>query len=373
MSSSQVPSSSSRQQAASAVSVGSVVGSAAGNSCAASSLGKAERKRNKRGAKEPHKNLGMESKDQETLDILKRQLETGHASEAALRIQGQILRMTSESEGSSRIVQLALKNSSPHLAAQLAYELKDNVCQAALSIHGNHVLQRIIEVLPTTRWEFLVTELTENSLEIAKNVYGCRIFCRLAEQSINSQEWQALVESILQETESLAQHQYGRFVVQSLLEYGTEEQKHRLAMSLLPNLWDLVQNRNASHVVEKALLYCSNADREQLAMGLLYGNRVEGEDMDALLPLVRTQFGGFVVKALVAMPGNIAVEARRQLALIAAKYLKDKTGSKDFRIAERLLSELQITPVEAEQLEHGQRAPQAAAAGPASSHRRPTG
>jgi pumilio RNA-binding family len=255
--------------------------------------------------------------------------------------------MTLESEGSSRIVQLALRNSSPHVAAVLAKGLKDNVCQAALSIHGNHVLQRIIEVLPAIRWEFLVVELGENSVEIAKNVYGCRIFCRLAEQSINSQEWQALVESILQEVDVLAQHQYGRFVVQSFLEYGTEEQKHRLAMALLPNLSDLVQNRNASHVVEKALLYCSHADREQLAIRLLYANRGGGEDT-GLLPLVKTQFGGFVVKALVAMSGSIAAEARRQLALIAAKHFKDKTGSKDFRMAERLLSELQITPMEVE-------------------------
>eukprot|EP00930_Biecheleria_cincta_P012998 TRINITY_DN11808_c0_g1_i5.p1 TRINITY_DN11808_c0_g1~~TRINITY_DN11808_c0_g1_i5.p1 ORF type:complete len:651 (+),score=198.04 TRINITY_DN11808_c0_g1_i5:153-2105(+) len=348
MSTSRFPSSSSGLHAGTAVPVGPILGSVAASPSAASSSGKAERKRNKRGTKEPQRSLSTESpQDQEALEYLKWQLEMGRSAEAVATIRGHVLSMTLESEGSCRIVQLALKSLSPHDAAELAKELKGNVCQAALSIHGNHVLQRIIELLPATRWEFLVMEIAENCLEIAKNVYGCRIFCRLTEQAINSHDWQALVENLLQEADSLARHQYGRFVAQSLLEYGTEEQKHRLAMAVLANLSALAQNRNASHVVDKALVYCSNADREQLAMRLLYDNRGEGEQA-GLFPLVKTQFGGYVVKALVAMSGNIAAEARRQLALIAAKRFKDKTGSKDFRMAERLLSELQITPVEAE-------------------------
>eukprot|EP00930_Biecheleria_cincta_P012994 TRINITY_DN11808_c0_g1_i1.p1 TRINITY_DN11808_c0_g1~~TRINITY_DN11808_c0_g1_i1.p1 ORF type:complete len:477 (+),score=101.83 TRINITY_DN11808_c0_g1_i1:69-1499(+) len=345
---SQVPSSTSGQHAGTAVPVGPVPGSAAAGSSAASLIGKAERKRNKRVSKDPQRSLSAEStQDQDALAFLKWQLEMGHYAEAAEGIRGHVLGMTLGTEGSCRIVQLALKILSPHDAADLAMELKGNVCQAAMSIHGNHVLQCIIELLPATKWEFLVVELAEHCVEIAKNVYGCRVFCRLAEQAILSQEWKALVESILQETESLARHPYGRFVVQSLLEYGTEEQKHRLAMAVLANLSALAQNRNASHVVDKALVYCSNADREQLAMGLLYDNRREGEET-GLSPLVKTQFGGYVVKALVAMSGWIAGEARRQLTLIAAKQFKDNMGSKDFRIAERLFSELQITPVKAE-------------------------
>lgn len=339
--------SNSSQQASAAMPAGPVAGASVANPSAASSMEKAERKRNKRGAREPQKNLGTECQDQEALDIWKRQLESSNSIEAAEALRGQVLRMTLESEGHSRIVQLAMKNSNRHVAAELAKELKDNVCQAALSIHGNHVLQRIIELLPATRWEFVVTELAENPLEIAKNVYGCRIFCRLTEQSINSEEWRRLMEILLQEADQLARHQFGRFVVQSLLEYGTEEQKHRLAVTLLANVPDLAQHRNASHVVEKALLYCSNADRQELAKGLLSAKPGEGEE-SGLFPLVKTQFGGYVVKAIVGIPGSVSVEARRQLSSIAASF-KAIMGTKELRVAERLFNELQITGTEVQQ------------------------
>ena len=67
---------------------------------------------------------------------------------------------------------------------------------------------------------------------------------------------------------------------------------------------------NGSHVMEKALIYCSPERRRTLALELLQATSDECMGVECL---ARTPSGGFVVKALLNLGGDIEEEVRRQL------------------------------------------------------------
>eukprot|EP00434_Breviolum_minutum_P027163 symbB.v1.2.024025.t2/scaffold2204.1/size85845/3 len=307
------------------------------------------------------------------------------AHDAIAQIKGNVLHLAMESESSSRAVQMALKVATRQTATDLSLELSGHIAEApvlwngwqvllasgytyeltqkeiqrlvacsglachmvsrtrmgvALSLHGNHVLQRAIEVLPASKTHFIAEELNPRANEVARNVFGCRIFCRLLEQSATYDATQELIGKVLKDAEDLVQHQFGRFVAQAILEHGLDQQRHTLALALRNRGMNMAQHRNASHVIEKALIYCSAIDRRALAIELL--KEANPEEDSGVATLARTQYGGFVVKALLNLGGDIEQEARRQLAQLSTSELK--AASKETRFVERLLKELNYLP-----------------------------
>jgi len=291
------------------------------------------------------KDVGAKASDHLKLfQTLRSTLEVGdHEArlDAIHQIQGNVVGFATESESSSRAVQLALKVAARQSAADLAAELAGHVSEVALSLHGNHVLQRVIEVLPASKSKFIAEELMTRAAEVARNVFGCRIFCRLLEQSANLPATQKLLTKVMRDAEDLVQNQFGRYVAQAILEHGTEDQRHALAASLRPRILDLAQHRNASHVIEKALTYCSVDDRRTLAVQLLQQDARQESGVETL---ARTQYGGFVVKALLNLGGDVEAEARRQLSNLSNHFSGPKGASKETRFAERLLKELDYLP-----------------------------
>lgn len=262
------------------------------------------------------------------------------AHDAIAQIKGNVLHLAMESESSSRAVQMALKVATRQTATDLSLELSGHIAEVALSLHGNHVLQRAIEVLPASKTHFIAEELNPRANEVARNVFGCRIFCRLLEQSATYDATQELIGKVLKDADDLVQHQFGRFVAQAILEHGLDQQRHTLALALRNRGMNMAQHRNASHVIEKALIYCSAIDRRALAIELL--KEANPEEDSGVATLARTQYGGFVVKALLNLGGDIEHEARRQLAELSTSELK--AGSKETRFVERLLKELNYLP-----------------------------
>eukprot|EP00435_Cladocopium_sp_Y103_P044808 s1143_g12.t1 len=258
------------------------------------------------------------------------------ATAAIAQIRGHVLHLAMESESSSRAVQMALKVANRQTATELSLELSGHIAEVALSLHGNHVLQRAIEVLPAAKSHFIAEELHPRATEVARNVFGCRIFCRLLEQSATCEATQELIAKVLKDSEDLVQHQFGRFVAQAILEHGLDQQRHILAQALRTRVIDMAQHRNASHVIEKSLLYCSAVDRRALAVELL--KQASSQEDSGVETLARTQYGGFVVKALLNLGGDIEQEARRQLSELRLSDLK--AASKETRFVERLLKEL---------------------------------
>lgn len=93
------------------------------------------------------------------------------------------------------------------------------------------------------------------------------------------------------DADRLCRHPFGNFVVQHILEHGTEQQRSKVVDVLVEDAPGLARHRIGSHVVQRALAKCTTQDRERLTQTLL-GSAEE------LKSLAHSQYGSFVVREL---------------------------------------------------------------------------
>lgn len=197
---------------------------------------------------------------------LTRALEAGgQACEAALlALRGTVLHRSFAARG-CRVVQLALKVAPPAVAAQLAAELRCRVRDGTASPYCNYVIQRVVELLPVESSAFVVAELLGKAANTARHRFGCRIMCRIFEHTAQTALTRRLAEELLIEMEGICRHVYGRHVARSLLEHGSDAQRHRIAWALRAQLPAGAKERNLSSVIDRALECLPDGDKAELA------------------------------------------------------------------------------------------------------------
>lgn len=182
----------------------------------------------------------------------------------------------------------------------LALELHGHVHEAIRSDHGNHLLQKVIQVLPQKHSMFVIDELLGSVIDASQHRYGCRVVCRLLEHhclASPSKQMLDLVAEILADAQRLCTHEFGHHVISHILQFGSQEHKHKVASTLLSSLSELVLDRRATRIIEDALKYCSSADRSAIIARL---------SDDKLSSLAEHEFGCYVVIALLDLPDHQA-------------------------------------------------------------------
>jgi pumilio RNA-binding family len=177
------------------------------------------------------------------------------------------------------------------------------------SPHANFVIQKIIAVMPVTRASFVSDELIGNVAEVARHRYGCRILCRLVEHhsGAESMATKILIDELLQDVAPLCHHSFARHVIESVLEHGTYEQRHKVAVEISRDMLHHARNRNSSYVVERALSSCSIEDQRMIASEFLRSGR------DRVVGLAMHDCGSHVVKALLISECTEYVQMIRQI------------------------------------------------------------
>mmetsp|Transcript_6655 Transcript_6655/g.15802 ORF Transcript_6655/g.15802 Transcript_6655/m.15802 type:complete len:548 (+) Transcript_6655:32-1675(+) len=196
---------------------------------------------------------------------------------------------TALSKHGCRVLQAALEAADTADRVVLADSFRGHVWEALRSPHANHVLQRCIELLPPNRIQFVLGELEGRAWEAARHRFGCRVLERLLEHDC----WRAsgLVTEVLHHVLDLAMHPYGNFVVQHILEHGTDEQRCLVVDALRPEVRRLARHKNASHVVERALQFCKQDEKQALKQAI-------SGDAEELIRLSHSNYGSFVAKAM---------------------------------------------------------------------------
>jgi len=213
---------------------------------------------------------------------------------------------------------------------RLIQELHGHVREAIASPHANYVIQKVIEVMPTVLVGFVADELQGIGVLAARHRYGCRILCRLVEHSAQTPGTVALVDEVLGAAGELCRHTFAHHVISSILEHGLAEQRHCVAQSLLVDLPRHARNRNASYVIEKALTYCSRDDRHAITSSLVTGP-------EQLVALAQNQFGSYVARALLKLPGEVGQKVAHQ---VAAAVRSAPSQLEMTRYGQRLLEDL---------------------------------
>eukprot|EP00929_Paragymnodinium_shiwhaense_P109118 TRINITY_DN7547_c0_g4_i1.p1 TRINITY_DN7547_c0_g4~~TRINITY_DN7547_c0_g4_i1.p1 ORF type:complete len:425 (-),score=95.79 TRINITY_DN7547_c0_g4_i1:345-1619(-) len=239
-------------------------------------------------------------------------------------LRGSVLDFAFDRTG-CRVVQKALEigtgNSGTTTAGQLAQELRGHVRRAIASPHGNYVIQKVVEQLPTNMSGFIVDELQGAGAQAARHVYGCRVLCRLIEHSNNNKKAVALIEEVLQQATSLCRDPYGQHVMEHILEHGLERQKSIIVQALLHDMYRNARDKQGSYVIEKALEHVTVMEAQLLEMALLAepGNIIE---------LAESQFGHHIVKTLLRQNSDSARIAQHIVRTAAERLRACKYGSR---------------------------------------------
>jgi hypothetical protein len=162
------------------------------------------------------------------------------------------------------------------------------------SPHGNHVVAKIIEVMPPTSdtLTLIRDKLHGRMVDVARQQYGSRAVQRLLEHC-SSQQMASLVQELLFDVEPLCRHPYGNFSVQHIFEHGCQVWKDKIVEQIRDDLPHLAMHRTASHVVQRALKF-GGPDIQNTLVSILVCS--EGEH--SLVELGCSRYGSYVVDSL---------------------------------------------------------------------------
>jgi len=231
------------------------------------------------------------------------------------------------------VVQKAFECADVDIAASLALELKGRVLEAAMCPHANHVLQKMLDVLPAKHTRFVLEELVGAGVQLARHKFGCRVLTRVVKVHFsgnNSDVCRELADELLEDAGELARHSFAHYVIETVLEHGTDLHRHEVSVALRMDLLSNAKNRAATYVVEKALKFCDAYDQEMMVAELF-------SSAEALEALVGNQFGCHVAKALVQMTAGCGHHLAAILPTATTLLQKTKYGR-------RVLEDVKHTP-----------------------------
>jgi len=275
--------------------------------------------------------LGEISLTEDMKSELVQDLEAGGDAriKALSKVHGSVLTFAFEPFG-CRVVQVALDVADSSHRQALAKEFVGHVVEAVSSPHANFVIQKMIEVLPTSVVSFVAEELSPFAAEAARHRFACRVLCRLVEHhsptSVTSTS--LLIDELLLDAEKLMHHNFARHVLQLVLEHGSIDHQRRIADAIRNDLFRNAKSRYASYVVEEAIKKCSSIDGETLAAELV-------SDSDEFVKLAIHECGNHVVRAVLMLLslGSFAENARNLLLSRVSELQSSKYG-------QRLLEEM---------------------------------
>jgi pumilio RNA-binding family len=263
--------------------------------------------------------------------ILSNQLEAGgHETSAAIsEIRGSVYRMAFEPYGCWVVQSAFTVAMDASVLHSLVAELHGHVLEAISSPHANHVIQKVVEVLPISCAHFVAEELLNFAAEAARHRYGCRILCRLVEhgETGTNNTTSELIDELLLETDKLIRHNFARHVIEKVIEHGTRSQKETITRAIRNDVFRNAKCRYASYVVEQVLTHNEMPERDGLAADLV-------GDPESFLATACHECGCHVIKALTKSRGSSAARGKELLLDGIAQVRASRHG-------QRLLEEIQ--------------------------------
>lgn len=230
----------------------------------------------------------------------------------------------------SRLVQAALQACDQKVQLSIIADLQGHVCEMISSPHANHVLQRIIELLPPGAVGFIFSEMAAKWSPdfVAKHKFGCRVLERMIEHfpsELAFPEWAHFLDRLLDNAGPHCYHSFATFIMQHLMEHGTEKHRRKIAAAVTQELERAASDSHASGVLDKALCFLPPEEQVNLSSKIL--------EIEGLLARMIIANRPAAERLLRVASGPLMVEAHRQLTVAfpdptaRTKALKSVFGS----------------------------------------------
>jgi len=176
--------------------------------------------------------------------------------------------------------------------AELVKELEADILKVARDQNGNHVVQKIIELVPRQHLDFIMNSLKHRVKQLSSYTYGCRVVQRVLEHGSEADK-AAIMDELHECSNMLITDQYGNYVTQHVIEKGKREDKAKIIEIVTRELLVYSKHKFASNVVEKCI-QCGTP--EELTL-IRKGLSVPGDDLNSPMPLmIKDQYGNYVIR-----------------------------------------------------------------------------
>ncbi|XP_020229651.1 pumilio homolog 4 isoform X2 [Cajanus cajan] len=211
--------------------------------------------------------------------------------ELASQLTGHVLPLSLQMYG-CRVIQKALEVVGVDQQGQMVSELNGAVMKCVRDQNGNHVIQKCIECVPQDKIQFIVSSFYGQVVALSTHPYGCRVIQRVLEHCDDLNTQQIIMDEIMQSVSTLAQDQYGNYVIQHIVEHGKQHERTAIINKLAGQIVKMSQQKFASNVIEKCLAFGSPEERQILVNEML-GTSDENEPLQAMM---KDPFGNYVVQ-----------------------------------------------------------------------------
>ncbi|XP_047172069.1 pumilio homolog 4 [Vigna umbellata] len=211
--------------------------------------------------------------------------------ELASQLSGHVLPLSLQMYG-CRVIQKALEVVDGDQQGQMVSELNGAIMKCVRDQNGNHVIHKCIECVPQDKIQFIVSSFYGQVVALSTHPYGCRVIQRVLEHCDDLNTQQIIMDEIMQSVSTLAQDQYGNYVIQHIVEHGKPHERTAIINKLAGQIVKMSQQKFASNVIEKCLAFGSPEERQILVNEML-GTSDENEPLQAMM---KDPFGNYVVQ-----------------------------------------------------------------------------
>lgn len=175
---------------------------------------------------------------------------------------------------SCRVVQKAIRFLDRDDVCELIKRFHDKVLTFIHDPHGNHVIQRCIQIMSrfaksassagdpdlafglSDQMQFIVDDIMENAETLSTHRYGCRVVQRAMEHCVKTQK-DGVMDRVVACRKKLVVDQYGNYVMQQVLACGSEVHQSKILETLTEedSLLTSSKHKYASNVVEAVLIH----------------------------------------------------------------------------------------------------------------------
>lgn len=255
-----------------------------------------------------------------------------------------------------RVVQKALETLKESDFVDIISEFHDNVLSCIYDQNGNHVIQKVVEVISTraktyqldssekaakcsSQLNFVLDCVMKNTVSLSCHPYGCRVLQRILEHCVESQK-SATLNSIQKCLRTLLDDQYGNYVIQHVLQYGRKSDRDIvLHMIIENNLLVLSKQKFASNVIEKLLKYGSAEHRTTIVREMLKpadDKTVESGRSSIVLLMVRDAYANYVVQTTL----DVAPEGEEK-SLLYQELKNHSAQLRNYTFAKHIITKLE--------------------------------
>lgn len=134
--------------------------------------------------------------------------------------------------------------------------LRDSIVQLSKDLNGNHVVQKCLQKLHPTDFQFIFDATCDNCVDIATHRHGCCVLQRCLDHGTKEQ-CEKLCDKLLSHVDKLTLDPFGNYVVQYVITKETERDEfdytHKIVHLLKPKVAELSVHKFGSNVIEKIL------------------------------------------------------------------------------------------------------------------------